>query len=1249
MDFIRVGQKENKDGTREYFPSLQVLTSEDVIIRGGQFIALWDEDEQMYIRSIQCAADIIDRAFARLLGDKIRPGDVIKKVRNFDNQLFTRFLSLVRSMGDGGPELDQRIIFADQQPNKDDAATFKMSYPLMEQPCTAWDTLMDVLYEPNERLKIEWAIGSIFSGDAASKIQKIYVFFGPPGTGKSTVMNIIDMLFEGHTATFSAYEMGRGDSQFSLEPFFKNPLVAIDQDGDLSRLDTNKNLNSIVAHDKVLINAKGRNLFSITPRATLFVGTNEPVKISDRRAGLFRRLVNIQPTGLTVDEDQYYVLMQQIRFELGAIAWRCLSVYNHYGPAYLSSYRAVDMMYRTNDIFNFVEDHRLILARGVTLKQAHKMYMQWCEDTDTKQVYKQYKFRDGLREYFDEFHEQIMIDGVRYRSWYTGLKILENFDWVELKPETQSWLQLEDMHSLLDDILLDAPAQYGTGDERHPLKRPWAENSTTLKELDTSQEHYVLVEPQHIVIDFDLRNTIGEKDIHLNLKAASGWPPTYAEVSRGGNGLHLHYNYVGDVNLLAPAARDGSFEVKTLLGQASLRRKVSRCNAIPVASLSGGLPLKEERKVLSPNAIMTDKGLRELLVRALRKEIHPHTKPSMDFIKKVLDDAQEQGLRFDVSDMYQDVFDFAMSSNNQRDICLEILQTLKFASDDEIQADAEPDVPIVYFDVEVYPNLFIICWMFDADDAEVVKMINPSGQEVEELFGYRLIGYNNRKYDNHILWARTLGYNNQALYKLSTAITLDNDRGVMFGPAYSLAYADIYDYAAEKKSLKKWMIELGLPHIEMDIPWDQPVPEDRVLDVAEYCANDVRGSRSVAQARVGDFRARQILAELSGLQVCNTTRQHTEKLIFGDLKDTSHELVYTDLSVRFPGYLFDRFAPAKDKSTYQGESIGEGGLVRAKPGMYENVAVLDVASMHPTSIVELNAFGRFTERFKELMDTRLHIKNDRLDEASKMFGGKLSAYVTDKAQAEQLSYALKIVINTVYGLTAASFPNRFRDVNNIDNIVAKRGALFMMDLRQFIQDMGFEVVHIKTDSVKVPNADANLIEAVKDFGSTYGYSFEHEATYDKFCLVNDAVYIAHYGWAAKEKKIGTWEATGAQFQHPSVFKSLFTHTPENNEDFVEVKQVMKGAMYLVWPDSGEKQFVGRFGAFVPILNGRALVRIDGEKEGAVTGTKGYLWEIADVAFSQGYDIDRNYFEELKQDAIATIEKYGSFSEFVWTG
>lgn len=111
----------------------------------------------------------------------------------------------------------------------------------------------------------------------------------------------------------------------------------------------------------------------------------------------------------------------------------------------------------------------------------------------------------------------------------------------------------------------------------------------------------------------------------------------------------------------------------------------------------------------------------------------------------------------------------------------------------------------------------------------------------------------------------------------------------------------MYDFAsaANKQSLKKWEIQLGLHHQELALPWDQPVDETRWEEVAKYCDNDVISTEAVFEHLSGDWAARQILAELSGLSVNDTTNAHSARIIFGKNKHPQSEFVYTDLSKEF--------------------------------------------------------------------------------------------------------------------------------------------------------------------------------------------------------------------------------------------------------------------------------------------------------------------------------------------------------------
>ena len=1256
VHMTRKSKNDPENGSLLIYPEFLVGPSEDLMIKGRKFYAVWDEEVGMWSRDIETVRRLVDKALLEKRNQF--PDDVevsVKYLRNYSSKKWEEFLSYVGSLPDNFKHLDSQITFADTEVSKQDYVSRRLSYSMRQGPMDAYEEMISTLYEPIERKKIEWAIGAIISGDARY-IEKMLVFYGQAGTGKGSILKVIKQLFQEYCGIFTAQKLCGREVGFALEMFKDNPRISIDFDGKLSNIEDNTSIDKVISHEELTIDSKHKSLYNESFETMLFVGTNNPVKITDSKSGITRRLIDVHPSGNIIPFARYQTIKAQVKFELGAIAHHCLTLYNKLGPDAYGGYVPVAMLGATNHFYNFIDDnyHVFCAEDGVTLKQVWLMYKAYVDEAEIRYPYEMAKVKEDLKGYFKNYAERKrMPDGTYRRHAYTNF-LTEKFSYGYMERNNEPVspeiaIQLEPQQSIFDSRFSQCKAQYGSDSVEHPLSKKWSNVRTVLSDLDTSELHYVIPPENHIVIDFDLKNEDGEKDLDLNLMEASKWPSTYTELSKSGKGVHLHYTYTGDPKLLATKYSDGVDILSFATGKA-LRRKLTHCNNLPVSTLSSGLPEKKGKAdVIDFKGMENEKALRTLIKKNLKKEIHPGTKPSVDFIGKILDDAYSSGMVYDVTDMRNAILSFANNSSHHSLYCIKLVNKMHFRSEDEAVGKDWEDTDLVFYDVEVYPNLFVVCWKVRGEGNQVVKMINPTPSEIENLIRYRTIGFNNRNYDNHILYARMLGYDNYQLYVLSQKI-ISGSQNAKFLQAYNLSYTDIYDYcsAGEKKSLKKWQVELGIRHMEMDIPWDQPVPEDKWLLVAEYCSNDVLSTEQVFEATQGSWTARQILAELTGLTVGDTTNAHSKKFIFGNDKNPQKEFVYTDLSTIFPGYKYDAGI-----STYRGEVIGEGGLVRSEPGMYFNVPVLDAESMHPSSIIALNLFGdKYTARFKDLVDVRKAIKHKNYEKVKTMFDGKLAPYLKSDSLAKDLSNALKTVINSVYGLTSAKFDNVFRDIRNVDNIVAKRGALFMLDLKYEVEARGFTVAHIKTDSIKIPNATEEIMQFVKDYGKQFGYNFEHDdgSPYEKMCLVNDAVYIA-------KKNDGKWSAVGSQFAVPYVFKTLFSKEEVVFDDLIEVKNVTNpAAIYLdmnedLTEGDHDYHFVGKAGSFVPIKEGYGGGRLLREKEGkytSVTGTKDYRWLETEMALNleKQEDVDMAYYDKLANEAIKAINKYGSFEEFV---
>lgn len=1236
MDFyeIEAMPMRGQSGLMEVAPRFVNLNSRDIMLRDGDFVAIWNPKTGLWSRNEFDVIDIVDGDVSDYVAKSGVANLFPKFCRRDTDGVWKKYRQWTKNMVDTDHPLDRMPVFADTPIRQEDHVAYRLPYSLEDGEPTYWIKLVSTLYDPSERQKIEWVIGSILTGDCR-KIDKFLVFYGDPGSGKSTILNVMQKLFGEFCVPFDSESLAQRNNSFALSAFANDPLVAIEHDGDLSRIETNTRLNSIVSNEIQLINEKFKSPRSIRITTTLIMASNNPVKITDANSGIPRRLLDVSPSGRRLSIAEYTSVMDGVYQELGTIAKHCIDVYKSLGPNYYRNYRSSTMISETNPVYNFVMEMYEDWGSDdkVTLAKAYSDYKDYVEETGIQYQMPRYRFKTELNRYFQEFHDRIMINGVPYRSLFIGF-LGDKFENSELIPkavENSSWIELSrGLNTVFDEHFAGCKAQYSS--KNGTPQKAWKYVDTTLRDITPIDEHYVLMPEEYICIDFDLKGDNGEKDLNANLRAASAWPPTYAETSKSGGGLHLIYRYPVDKDTLAEYSP--GIEIKRFRGNASLRRRLSLHNGRGIEDYPGDLPAKAP-KMINKKHVQDENHLRSLIAKALRKEVHANTTPNVDFIKSILDEAYESGITYDVSDARNAVTSFAMSSTNQKDRCLKMVQQMHFMSEDKAEVAEEGNGRIAFYDVEVFPNLFVICYKIRGQGS-VRFLVNPSAKAVKSLFDLRLIGFNNRKYDNHIMYAASLGYSNSELFEISQRI-INNEKNATFREAYNLSYTDIYDFSTKKQSLKKWEIELGIKHQENTLPWDQPVPEELWDDVVEYCKNDVEATETVFDHLASDWGARKILAELSGLSVNDTTNQHTCALVFGkDRRPDKSKFVYTDLSEMFPGYTFDKFKG----SSYRGEDPGEGGYVYSEPGYYENVALLDVASMHPTSIEQLNLFGPYTQRYSELKQARVAIKHKDMNSLGKLFDGRL-VEIAKNYDLDELGKALKIPINSMYGLTSAKFDNPAWDPRNEDNIVAKRGALFMIDLKHYVQEeLGLTVAHIKTDSIKIPGATPDDIQKVMDFGKRYGYDFEHEATYAKMCLVNKAVYIAKYAFPHE----GEWTATGKQFQEPYVFKKLFTKEPIEFEDYIQTKQV-KTAMYLKFP-GGAQHFVGKVGAFVPIKpdrGGAELLRMnnEGEIKDAVVGTKGYHWKESEMVrfMHQEQDVDTSYAEMLADEAKQAIEQF----------
>ena len=158
LDFYQLRTRRTKEGVFVY-PDFIVQSSKDLLVKGGAFYAVWDEDRGLWSRDEMDVARIVD-AELLTMADEQEATPLL--MSSYESKSWTSFNNYVASLSDSDVDLDQNLTFADDPPDRKKYASKTLPYSINDGACPAYEELLSTLYDEAEREKLEWAIGSFY-------------------------------------------------------------------------------------------------------------------------------------------------------------------------------------------------------------------------------------------------------------------------------------------------------------------------------------------------------------------------------------------------------------------------------------------------------------------------------------------------------------------------------------------------------------------------------------------------------------------------------------------------------------------------------------------------------------------------------------------------------------------------------------------------------------------------------------------------------------------------------------------------------------------------------------------------------------------------------------------------------------------------------------------------------------------------------------------------------------------------------
>ena len=134
LDFFIISTKSKKKGVVEIYPEFIVNNkSSDLMIRGGDFYAVWIEERGLWSTDEQDVIRIVDRELRKYYEEyKGKSNDYINVSYMWDAEsgvIDQWHKYCQKQMRDNFHPLDEKLIFSNTETKKDDYASKKLSYP----------------------------------------------------------------------------------------------------------------------------------------------------------------------------------------------------------------------------------------------------------------------------------------------------------------------------------------------------------------------------------------------------------------------------------------------------------------------------------------------------------------------------------------------------------------------------------------------------------------------------------------------------------------------------------------------------------------------------------------------------------------------------------------------------------------------------------------------------------------------------------------------------------------------------------------------------------------------------------------------------------------------------------------------------------------------------------------------------------------------------------------------------------------